>query len=125
MMIVDATSGRRVAEVLIGGRRDATAFDPSLKLAPSSNGADRTLAIVDEDDADHYTVAQNMPTREGANTMALDEQQHRIYLMSLKFGAAQAAAAANLHPRARSSPVRSKCSKRSSMHADGQPRRCV
>ncbi|MBB5399976.1 hypothetical protein [Paraburkholderia youngii] len=50
-----------------------------MKLAPSSNGADRTLTIVDEDDADHYTVAQNMPTQEGAKTMALDEQQHRIY----------------------------------------------
>ncbi|MGF6730344.1 hypothetical protein OKW50_002425 [Paraburkholderia youngii] len=61
------------------GRHDAAAFDPSLKLAPSSNGADRTLTIVDEDDADHYTVAQNMPTQEGAKTMALDEQQHRIY----------------------------------------------
>ncbi|MGF6371160.1 YVTN family beta-propeller protein [Paraburkholderia sp. RAU6.4a] len=100
MMIVDATSGRRVAEVLIGGHPDAAAFDPALKLAFSSNGADGTLTIVHEDDADHYTVAQNMPTLEGAKTMALDEQQHRIYLVSSKFGAADPATAANSHPRA-------------------------
>ncbi|MBB5502832.1 YncE family protein [Paraburkholderia sp. MM5384-R2] len=88
MMIVDTTSGRRVAELLIGGHPDAAGFDPALKLAFSSNGAD------------HYTVAQNMPTLEGAKTMALDEQQHRIYLVSSKFGAADPATAANSHPRA-------------------------
>ncbi|MDH6149001.1 MULTISPECIES: hypothetical protein [Paraburkholderia] len=70
-----------------------------MKLAFSSNGADGTLTIVHEDDADHYTVAQNMPTLEGAKTMALDEQQHRIYLVSSKFGAADPATAANPHPR--------------------------
>jgi hypothetical protein len=100
MMIVDATSGRRVAEVLIGGHPDAAAFDPVLKLAFSSNGADGTLTVVHQDDADHYTVAQNVPTLEGAKTMALDAQQHRIYLVSSKFGAAEAATAANPHPRA-------------------------
>ena len=32
----------------------------------SSNGADGTLTVVHEDDADHYTVAENDLTLEGA-----------------------------------------------------------
>jgi YVTN family beta-propeller protein len=99
MMVVDATSGRHVAEVPIGGHPDAAAFDPVLKLAFSSNGADGTLTVVHEDDADHYAVAENVPTLEGAKTMALDAKAHRVYLVSSKFGPAEAAIADNPHPR--------------------------
>jgi YVTN family beta-propeller protein len=99
MMVIDATSGRHVTEVPIGGHPDTAAFDPALKLVFSSNGADGTLTIVHEDDADHYTVVQNVQTLEGAKTMALDAKAHRVYLVSSKFGPAEAATANNPHPR--------------------------
>ena len=99
MMVIDSTTGRHVTEVPIGGHPDTAAFDPALKLAFSSNGADGTLTIVHEDDADHYTVVQNVQTLEGAKTMALDAKAHRVYLVSSKFGPAEAATADNPHPR--------------------------
>jgi YVTN family beta-propeller protein len=100
MMVIDARSGRQVAQLPIGGHPDAAAFDPVLKTAFSSNGADGTLTVVHEDDADHYTVLQNVPTEVGAKSMALDDDTHRVYLVSSKFGSPPAATADNPHPRA-------------------------
>lgn len=99
MMVVDAVSGRHVAELPIGGRPDTAAFDPALKLAFSSNGANGTLTVVHEDDPDHYSVEQNVQTLEGARTMALDARDHRVYLVSSKLGPAEAATADHPHPR--------------------------
>jgi YVTN family beta-propeller protein len=99
MMVVDTASGHAVADLPIGGHPDSAAFDPALKLAFSSNGANGTLTVVHEDDADHYSVVQNVQTLEGAKTMALDPQMHRVYLVSSKFGPAEAATAQNPHPR--------------------------
>jgi YVTN family beta-propeller protein len=104
MMVIDSTSGRQVAVLPIGGHPDTAAFDPALKLAFSSNGADGTLTIVHEDDADHYTVVQNVHTAEGAKTMALDAKTHRVYLVSSQFAPADAATADNPHPRPRVLP---------------------
>jgi YVTN family beta-propeller protein len=104
MMVVDAASGRAVADLPIGGHPDSAAFDPALKLAFSANGASGTLTVVHEDDADHYSVMQNAPTLEGAKTMALDPQMHRVFLVSSKFGPAEAATAQNPHPRPRVIP---------------------
>jgi YVTN family beta-propeller protein len=98
MMVIDAHTGRQVAELPIGGHPDAAAFDPVLKTAFSSNGADGTLTVVHEDDANHYTVLQNVPTQEGAKSMALDGAAHRVYLVTSKFGPAPAATADNPHP---------------------------
>jgi YVTN family beta-propeller protein len=99
MLVVDATSGRHVMEVPIGGHPDTAAFDPALKLAFSSNGADGTLTVVHEDDVDHYSVVQNVRTLEGAKTMALDTRTHRVFLVSSKFGPAAAPTADEPHPR--------------------------
>jgi YVTN family beta-propeller protein len=98
MVVLDARSGRQVAELPIGGHPDAAAFDPVLKTVFSSNGGDGTLTVVHEDDANHYTVLENVPTEEGAKTMALDSDAHRVYLVSSKFTPAPAATAADPHP---------------------------
>jgi YVTN family beta-propeller protein len=98
MMVIDARSGRQVAQLPIGGHPDAAGFDPVLKTAFSSNGADGTLTVVHEDDADHYTVLQNVPTEVGAKSMALDSDTHRVFLVSSKFGSTPAATADNPHP---------------------------
>ncbi|MEA3118734.1 MAG: hypothetical protein QOI13_2004 [Paraburkholderia sp.] len=98
MVVVDAKSGRDVATLPIGGHPDAAAFDPVLKTAFSSNGEDGTLTVVHEDDANHYTVTQNVPTEVGAKSMALDAQAHRVYLVSSKFGPAPAPSAGDPHP---------------------------
>jgi hypothetical protein len=61
---------------------------------------DSTLTVVHEDDADHYTVLENVLTQEGAKTMALDGDSHRIYPVSSTFVLAPAGTAADPHPHA-------------------------
>jgi DNA-binding beta-propeller fold protein YncE len=71
MAVVDADSGKVVATPAIGEGPDAAAFDPKAKRVFSSNG-EGTLTVISELDKDHYAVLENVPTVEGARTMALD-----------------------------------------------------
>jgi hypothetical protein len=82
MAIVDADSGRLVASPPIGAGVDATAFDPKAAVALSSNGDDGTLTVIHEDSPDKFTVVANVPTDEGARTMALDPDNGTVYLVS-------------------------------------------
>lgn len=86
MAIMDADSGKLVAEVPIGGGVDATAFDPKRALAFSSNGDDGTLTAVHEDAPDKFTVAENVSTEAGARTMALDSDSGTVYLVTATVG---------------------------------------
>ena len=98
MAVVDADSGKVIATPAIGDEPDAAAYDPKAKLAFSSNG-DGTLTVIRQADKDHYSVVENVQTKEGARTMALDAATHRIYLSSAEYGAAPAGTAQNPHPR--------------------------
>lgn len=97
MLVLDTQSGHQIATVPIGDGPDAAAFDPTLKIVFSSNGVDGTLSAVHEDDADHFSVLQNLPTQTGARTMALDVQTHTLYLVSSKFGPPDSAASQSHH----------------------------
>lgn len=98
MIVVDSTSGNVVTEVPIGGRSDAATFDAGLGMVYSSNG-DGTLTVVHEDDLAHFRVVANVPTQEGARTMALDRKTHAVYLAAASYGPAPAASAAVPRPR--------------------------
>lgn len=82
MAVVDTQTGKVVAAPEIGQGPDATAFDPVLKIAFSSNGRDGTLTLVRADGKGGFTAVGNVPTRIGARTMALDPKSHRIYLIT-------------------------------------------
>ena len=84
--MLDATSGKVVAEVLIGQGVDACAFDPGTQLAFASCG-DGTVTIAREEGPDQLAVVQTLTTERGARTMALDPTTHKIYLASAKFEA--------------------------------------
>jgi|HubBroStandDraft_3_1064219.scaffolds.fasta_scaffold00465_6 DNA-binding beta-propeller fold protein YncE len=99
MAILDASNGKLVATVPIGAGVDAAAFDPATGLAFSSNGADATLTVVHEDSPDKWTVVENVPTQKGARTMALDEKNHRVYLVTSDFGEPPAPTTEQPHPR--------------------------
>ena len=81
MAVVDTESGKVVATPAIGQGVDANAFDPGTQLAFSSNG-DGTLTVVHQDSADKYTVADNAETQRSARTMALDTDNHDVYLVA-------------------------------------------
>ena len=90
MVVTDADSGKQVGRVEIGAHPDAAAYDPKRGLIYSSN-FDGTLTVVHEDTPDHYRVVQNVTTKRGARTMALDPLHDRAYLVTSEFGPSAAA----------------------------------
>jgi WD40 repeat protein len=98
MAVVDADSGKVVATPEIGEGVDATRFDPETGLAFASCGEDGVLTVLKEESPDKFT-AENIPTEQGARTMALDEKTHSIFVVTAKFGPPPPATADNPHPR--------------------------
>lgn len=98
MDILDSRTGRIVAEVAIGDGPDAAAFDPALGTAFSPN-KDGTLTVVKEEDAGHFSVAQNLVTQQGARSMAYDPDHHRAYLVTAAFGVTPPATLAEPKPK--------------------------
>jgi hypothetical protein len=45
-----------------------------------SSNADGTLTVIHQIDADHYIVAANVVTANGARTLAVDANAHRVFL---------------------------------------------
>ena len=97
MAIVDARSGKTLANQTIGDGPDAARYDATRKLAFSSNG-DGTLTIIDCTKR-IYPVIQILITERGARTMTLDSVTGRIYLATAAFGPRPAATADDPHPR--------------------------
>ena len=85
LVVLDALTGKVVSTLPIGGGVDAAGFDPETGLAFSSNG-EGTLTVVREDSPDKFTVLENVATRRGARTMALDPKTHRVFLVTAEFG---------------------------------------
>jgi DNA-binding beta-propeller fold protein YncE len=98
MAVTNAENGKQVAVVPIGEHPDAAAYDKKRGIVYSSNG-DGTLSVVRQNSADHYTVAQTVPTQRGARTMALDAKAGKVYLVTADFGPAPAPTAEQPHPR--------------------------
>lgn len=98
MAIMDADSGRIVANPPIGQGVDANAFDPETGLAFSSNG-DGTLTVVREDSPEKFTLLGNAETQRGARTMAVDLKTHHVFLVTAEFGPSPAPTADRPHPR--------------------------
>jgi hypothetical protein len=97
MAIVDADQGRVIATAPIGAGCDATAFDAQANLAFSANG-DGTLTVVREETPNRFVV-ENVTTKIGARTMAIDPQRQRIYLVTAEFGPRPAPTANQPNPR--------------------------
>lgn len=104
MAVVDADSGKIITTIPTGAGTDAAAFDPETGLAFAPNGEDATLTVIKQKSKDKYSVVENVKTRRGARTMALDLQTHKIYLSDADFGPAPAATSGNPHPRPRIVP---------------------
>jgi len=85
MAISDYQSGKVVATVPIGKGVDGAGFDAPTGNAFASN-ADGTLTVIHQDTPDQYHVAETVQTPEGSRNMGLDPTNHRIYVVSAKFG---------------------------------------
>jgi hypothetical protein len=76
-----------VATVPIGTGVDGAGFDAASGNAFASN-ANGTLSVIHQDTPDQYHVSENMQTPQGARNMGLDPTNHRIFIVSAKFGPA-------------------------------------
>jgi len=85
MIVMDATNGKIISSLPIGGESDGIGFDHTLKTAYSANG-DGSLTVVRELPANKF-VAENITTKQGARTITVDQVTHKIYLPSAKFEA--------------------------------------
>ena len=79
MIVTDADTGKRVAEIPVGKEPDAAIYDAQKKLVFASN-CDGTLTVVKQETPDKYTVLQNLETEKEARTMALDPASHKLFL---------------------------------------------
>ena len=82
LAVVNADTGKVVTTLPIGEGVDATAFDPGTNLVFSSNGRDGTLTVIQEESADKYSVVQNAETQKNARTMAVNPNNHEVYLVT-------------------------------------------
>jgi len=98
MAIVDADSGKVLATPPIGAGVDSNQFDPETGFAFASNGSG-TLTVVHEDSPDQFSVLEDVPTQQGARTMALDLKTHEVYLVTAQFAPPVAPTPDNPHPR--------------------------
>jgi YVTN family beta-propeller protein len=92
MAVVDIPSLKVIATPATGPGSDGAGFDSGLGLAFSSNGGDGTLSIVKQVNGKYENV-DNVPTERGARTMAVDEKNHRVYLLAAEYGPAPEAQA--------------------------------
>lgn len=84
LVVMDATNGNVVTTLPIGDGCDAVGFDHTLLTVYSSNG-DGTLTIIKEKSPAEFTVVENLKTKEGARTNAVDQLSHAVYLPTGEF----------------------------------------
>ena len=89
MAVSDYQAGKVVSTLPIGAGVDGAGFDQASGDAFASN-ADGTLTVIHQDSPDHYRVIQVIETPVGSRNMGLDATNHRVYVVSAKFGAAPA-----------------------------------
>jgi DNA-binding beta-propeller fold protein YncE len=89
MAVSDYQTGKVVATVPIGTGVDGAGYDAASGdvFASNANGA---LTVIHQDAPDQYHVVENVPTPQGSRNMGLDPINHRVFLVSAKFGEAPA-----------------------------------
>jgi len=98
MVVVDAETGKVITTVKIGKDVDGVAYDIALKRIFVSCG-EGTLTVIQQNDADNYSVLENVATQKGASTIALNSETHTLYLPTAQYKPAQKPTAKNPKPR--------------------------
>jgi outer membrane protein assembly factor BamB len=89
MAISDYQAGKVVASAPIGMGVDGVGYDAASGDAFAAN-SDGTLTVIHQDAPDEYRVVQTLQTAPAARNMGLDPANHRVFLVSGKFGPAPA-----------------------------------
>lgn len=89
LAVSDYQAGKVIATVPIGAGVDGAGYDASSGNVFASN-ADGTLTVIHQDSPDQYHVVENVSTPVASRNMGLDPTNHRVFLVSAKFGTAPA-----------------------------------
>jgi hypothetical protein len=85
LAVSDYQLGRVVTTLPIGAGVDGAGYDPGASDVFASN-ADGTLTVIHQDGPDQYRVVGNVETPQFARNMGLDPINHRVFVVSGKFG---------------------------------------
>jgi outer membrane protein assembly factor BamB len=80
MIVLDANTGKVLADLPAGKGIDGAEYDAQLGLAVTANGQDGTLTAVREGPAGKFTVVQTAATVKSARTVADDPKTHCFLL---------------------------------------------
>jgi len=89
MAVSDYQAGKLVTTAPIGQGVDGAGYDAASGNAFATN-ADGTLTVIHQDSADQYHVLETLQTPVGSRNMGLDPTNHRVFVVSAKFGPAPA-----------------------------------
>ena len=84
LVVLDANTGKIIDKLTIGDGCDGVAFDPATKNIYTANG-EGNLTVIHEENANKFSVVENIETKKGARTIALDKATHTIYLSTAEF----------------------------------------
>lgn len=84
LVVMDAATGTITDKLPIGDGCDGVAFDPAKGYVYTSNG-EGTMTVVKESADGKCSVLENITTKKGARTIAIDEATHAIYLPTANF----------------------------------------
>lgn len=85
-VVVDAATGKVVAEIANGDGVDALGWDQSQKLMYIPAGGSGNVTVVHEDAPDKFTVVETIPTMRGARTVTVDAMRHIAYVFTPEYG---------------------------------------
>jgi YVTN family beta-propeller protein len=84
LLVINAANGAVVAQLPIGEGCDGVAFDPELHYIFASCG-EGLLSVIREESADKFSKTENVPTKKGARTIAIDKKTHEVFLPTADF----------------------------------------
>ncbi len=84
LIVLNAVTGAVVDKLPIGDGCDGVGFDSGLGYVFASCGEGK-LSVVQELSADQFKVIDNVPTKRGARTCAVDELTHEVFLPTAEF----------------------------------------
>ena len=92
MVILDAATGKYLADLPIGSGVDGATFNPKTNECFSSQ-RDGTLTVIKENSPTSFVVEQTVQTMPGGKTLTLDSKTSKIFVIAAQFGPAPTPAA--------------------------------
>ena len=81
--VLNTGTGDRITSLPIGPGADSVGYDQDHALIFTSNGgAEGSITIIRQDVTDSYNVIQTLPTRQRANTLAVNPSTGSVYLVT-------------------------------------------